>query len=119
MAVSSTSSARAFRADIRERIEAGETDAEIRRAYVDTYDEFILLKPAGSGIGIVVWALPVVVLLLGAGGLVLVVRRSRRQPQLRATPDDEALVATRREELHRQSPGQSDGQSDERPGEHE
>jgi len=97
VAVSSTSSARAFRADIRRRIEAGESNAEIRRAYVETYGEFILLKPAGSGLGVFLWALPVVVVLMGAGGVALVLARSRRQPRLTATEDDEALVADARE----------------------
>jgi cytochrome c-type biogenesis protein CcmH len=96
VATSSTSSARAFRAEIRRRIEAGQSDAEIRRAFVDTYGEFILLKPAGSGLGFVVWGLPVVVLVVGAGGLVLALRRWRREPRLIASPADEAVVAAAR-----------------------
>lgn len=98
VAVSSTSSARAFRSDIRERVEAGESNAEIRQAYVDTYGEFILLKPASSGIGVLLWALPIIVVLVGGGGLVLLLRRSRRQPRLSATEEDEALVARARDQ---------------------
>ncbi len=45
VADTSTSTARAIRRDIRTRIDAGQSDAEIRQAYVDRYGESILLKP--------------------------------------------------------------------------
>jgi len=96
VATSSTASARAFRADIRRRVIAGETDGEIERAFVDRYGEFILLKPTGSGLGLIVWGLPVLVLVFGAGGLVLALRRWRREPRLTATEADEQLVADAR-----------------------
>jgi cytochrome c-type biogenesis protein CcmH len=98
VATSSTSSARAFKADIRRRVEAGQSDGEIKRAFVDRYGEFILLKPTGSGLGWIVWGLPVLALVVGAGGLVLALRRWRREPRLTATPADEALVAEARTE---------------------
>jgi len=83
---------RAIRADIAERIEADETDAEIRRAYVERYGEDILLRPPGDGIGIVAWGVPVGVLVLGAGGLGVALRRWAREPRLVATDDDDELV---------------------------
>jgi len=92
VADSSTSSARAIRADLRRRLAAGETDEEVRGAYIDRYGESILLKPEGSGLGVLVWGLPVVVLVVGAGGLALALARWRREPQLHATAADEALV---------------------------
>ena len=98
VATSSTTSARAFRADIRRRVEAGQSDGEIKRAFVDRYGAFILLKPTGSGLGWIVWGLPVLVLVLGAGGLILALRRWRREPRLTATEADEALVAEARNE---------------------
>lgn len=96
VATSSTASARAFRADIRRRVEAGQSDGTIKRAFVDRYGEFILLKPTGSGLGLIVWGLPVLVLVLGAGGLFVALRRWRRQPRLTATEADEQLVADAR-----------------------
>ena len=48
-----------------------ESDAEIRQAYVDLYGESILLSPSSSGLGFLVWGLPVAALVLGAGGLVV------------------------------------------------
>jgi cytochrome c-type biogenesis protein CcmH len=96
VATSSTASARAFRDEIRRRVQAGESAGTIRRAFVDKYGEFILLKPSGSGIGIIVWGLPVLVFVLGAGGLVFALRRWRREPRLVATDDDERVVAAER-----------------------
>lgn len=93
---SSTSTARAIRTEIRRRVEAGESDEEIRQSYIDRYGESILLNPEGEGLGILVWGLPVVVVLIGAGGLVLALRRWRSQPAMRSTDADEALVARER-----------------------
>ena len=52
VAESATASARAARADIRRRIEAGESDADIRGVFVARYGESVLLKPEGRGIGL-------------------------------------------------------------------
>ena len=82
VADSATQTARATRADIAARIRRGESDAEIRQVYVDRYGETVLLKPASDGLGVLVWALPIAALVLGAGGLVLALRRWQRQPRL-------------------------------------
>ena len=104
VADSSTQTAREQRRGIADRIRAGESDGEIRRVYVDRYGESVLLKPTNTGVGILVWALPVIVLILGAGGIVLALRRWQRQPRLVATPADEELV----EQLRTGSVGSSD-----------
>jgi cytochrome c-type biogenesis protein CcmH len=93
---SSTSTARAIRADIRRRVDAGASDEKIRQSYVDRYGESILLNPEGEGLGVLVWGLPVLVLIVGGGGLVLALRRWRTQPAMRSTDADEALVARER-----------------------
>ena len=89
---SSASTSRAMRADIRDRIEAGQSDEEIRQAMVDRFGESVLLKPESGGLGLLVWGLPVAALVLGTGGLVLALTRWRRQPTMHATAADEALV---------------------------
>ena len=95
---SSTSAARAIRRDIRARVDDGQSDEDIRQAYVDRYGESILLKPEGGGLGVVVWGLPVAALILGAIGLAVALRRWRREPRLHATGADEELVTrTRRD----------------------
>ena len=98
VADSSTQTAREQRRDIAHRIRTGETDGDIRRVYVDRYGESVLLKPTSSGVGVLVWALPVIALILGAGGIVLALRRWQRQPRLVASEADEELVEQLRAE---------------------
>ena len=97
VAESATASARLTRRDIATRLRRGESIDAIRRHYVDLNGESILLKPASSGIGLVVWALPVIVLIVGGAGLFFALRRWQRQPRLVATDADEELVARHRE----------------------
>ncbi|HLF40642.1 MAG TPA: cytochrome c-type biogenesis protein CcmH, partial [Acidimicrobiia bacterium] len=47
-------------------------------AYVDRFGEDILLSPPRSGLGAVVWLLPVTAFGVAAGGLALAFRRWRR-----------------------------------------
>jgi cytochrome c-type biogenesis protein CcmH len=89
---SSTETARAARADIRRRVAAGESNAEIRQAYIDKFGDSILLKPEGGGLGVLVWGLPAAAVVLGAGGLALALRRWRREPHLHPTDADRELV---------------------------
>jgi cytochrome c-type biogenesis protein CcmH len=96
VADSATSTAKATRADIAARIRRGESDAEIRQVYVTRYGEAVLLKPASSGLGALVWAIPIAVILLAGGGLVIALRRWSRQPRLVASAEDEALVRQER-----------------------
>jgi cytochrome c-type biogenesis protein CcmH len=96
VADSSTQTARATRTDIAARIRRGESDAAIRQVYVDRYGEAVLLKPTSSGLGGLVWAIPIAAILLGAGGLVLALRRWSRQPRLVASAEDEELVREER-----------------------
>jgi cytochrome c-type biogenesis protein CcmH len=92
VADSQAPTSRAMRADIKRRIRHGQSDAEIRQAYIDTYGEGILLAPQDSGVSLIVWILPMVVVALGATGIVFALRRNREQPHLHATEADERLV---------------------------
>lgn len=80
VADSPSSTARAMVDDVKRRIEEGESDGEIRRAFVDRYGEWILLRPQGSGLSALAWTIPIVALVLGAGGLTLRFRRWRLAP---------------------------------------
>ena len=88
----------AIRADIKQRIREGQNDDVIRQAYVDRYGEQILLQPQGSGISLLVWVLPVVVVVVGAFGIGFVLARNRRSPMLHASEADEQLVERAREQ---------------------
>jgi cytochrome c-type biogenesis protein CcmH len=87
-----------IRADIPRRIRAGQSDAQIRAAYVSIYGDRILLTPANDGLGFFAWGIPVVAIVLGAAGIFLALRRWSRTPRLAATADDEAIVQRARQE---------------------
>jgi cytochrome c-type biogenesis protein CcmH len=70
VADSETPSAKGVKVVIRERIEKGNTDEEIRDFIASRYGRDVLLDPSGSGFGALVWALPVVVALVAVGGLI-------------------------------------------------
>jgi cytochrome c-type biogenesis protein CcmH len=75
---SDASTAQAVRVEITERIDEGQSDDEIRDYFASTYGEEILLTPPASGVGSLVWIVPVVALVAGAGGLWVAFRRWRR-----------------------------------------
>lgn len=89
---SQTASARAIRVDVRERVAEGQSDAQIRKAYVDRYGESILLRPEQGGLGLLVWGLPVLLLVVGTAALFVALRRWRTAEPLRPTEADEVLV---------------------------
>jgi len=92
VADSDSETARQIRADIEDRVAAGQTDDDIRQAYVDRYGEWILLRPSGRGLGALVWFAPVAA--VAAAGIALVVagRRWRRGWGRAATDEDRELV---------------------------
>lgn len=96
VADSATASARIQRRDIAERVRRGDSDEAIRGWYVAKFRESVLLKPSSRGVGVVVWALPVLVLLLGGAALAFALRRWSRQPRLTPSPEDVTFVASRR-----------------------
>jgi cytochrome c-type biogenesis protein CcmH len=98
VAESSAPESRAIRADIRDRVAQGESDATIRNAYVRVYGERILLNPGSGGLALVAWGLPVAALIAGLAGIAFALRRWSREPRLPVTADDEVLVARAREE---------------------
>jgi cytochrome c-type biogenesis protein CcmH len=93
---SSTETARAARDDISRRVAAGQSDADIRQAYIDKFGDSILLKPEGGGLGLIVWGLPAAAIVLAGGGLVIALRRWRREPHLHPTDADRELVGRAR-----------------------
>ena len=71
--------ARDLRVLLRERLVAGDTDAQAIDFVVDRYGEFVLLRPRFAPHTLVLWLGPAAILLLGSLGTVLFVR-SRRRP---------------------------------------
>jgi cytochrome c-type biogenesis protein CcmH len=73
--------ARDLRLLVRERLKAGDSDAQVRDFLVARYGEFVLLEPQRDRRTLLLWSMPVLVLLLG--GLVLLgfFRRPQAAPK--------------------------------------
>ena len=82
---------------VRERLKAGDIDAQVIDYLVGRYGEFVLLKPRFSSHTIVLWVTPAIVLLIGALGIFLALRRRRTLPAAAIppplTPDEEQKLA--------------------------
>ncbi len=85
--------ARDLRLLVRERLVAGDTDAQAMEFIVDRYGEFVLLKPTRSGANLVLWvAGPAMLVAALLGGFVY----TRRRAAAKAPPP---LSAEERKEL--------------------
>jgi cytochrome c-type biogenesis protein CcmH len=98
VADSEAPSAKAIKAEIARRLEAGESEQEIRDYLVAQFGEEIVLTPSSSGVTGLVWIIPVVAVALAAAGLALAFRRWRRRPSVTASEDDFRRVADARGE---------------------
>jgi cytochrome c-type biogenesis protein CcmH len=65
---------------VRERLKAGDSDAQVVNFLVARYGEFVLLRPPLAWHTAVLWGLPPAALLIGIAAIVVVVRRRRRLP---------------------------------------
>ena len=88
--------ARDLRLLVRERIAAGDSDAQVVDFLVARYGEFVLLKPRFEPQTLLLWLVPPLVLVGGGAALwVNARRRGKRasQANLSLTPDEEAKLA--------------------------
>ncbi len=76
--------ARQMRAVVRDRLRAGETPEQVKAYFASKYGEWILLEPRMTGLNILLYVLPVV---LVVGGIAIVVILVRRWTTPEATPD--------------------------------
>ncbi len=81
-----------IRDEVRRRVQGGETDQQIKGYLVSRYGEDILLQPEAEGVGVLVWALPVLGVAAAVGGVALVLRRNRIRPGRRVSDADRAMV---------------------------
>jgi cytochrome c-type biogenesis protein CcmH len=77
LAGSQTDLAKDLRARIDEEIADGRTDEEIVDSFVAAYGEQILLDPPSTGWGVVLWAAPLGVLVIGLVAIVGLRRKDR------------------------------------------
>jgi cytochrome c-type biogenesis protein CcmH len=69
--------ARDLRLLVRERLMAGDSDAEVVAYLVDRYGEYVLLRPTASGSNLILWIAGPGMLLLGLTAAGLYLRRRR------------------------------------------
>jgi cytochrome c-type biogenesis protein CcmH len=92
VALSSADIAVDMRAAIRERVKAGDSDAQVRRFFADRYGEFVLLRPSFGGATLALWLTPFVLLIGGGAVLVLMSKRSKSDQQPIFTDTDDAAA---------------------------
>ena len=69
-----------LRREIRERIEAGEDEAQIKTFLTDRYGDFVLYKPRYTGPAFLLWLTPGLLLLLGGLWIGRIVARRAHLP---------------------------------------
>jgi cytochrome c-type biogenesis protein CcmH len=62
---------------LRERIAAGDTDAQALKFLTDRYGDFVLLKPPVVPATYLLWFGPIIVLLLAGGGALIYLRKRK------------------------------------------
>jgi cytochrome c-type biogenesis protein CcmH len=92
--ISDADLARDLRIIVRERLTAGDTDAQVFDFIVARYGEFVLLKPRFSGANAILWLAPLGLVLGGAAVALVYARRARpRFAPASLSKDEEAKLA--------------------------
>ncbi len=81
--------ARDLRLLVRERLKAGDSDAQVTRFVEDRYGEFVLLRPPFEVRTLVLWIAPLLVLLAALAVAVRAFGRSRASPAAAALTNAE------------------------------
>ncbi len=87
--------ARDLRLLVRERITAGDTDAQVKTFLVDRYGEYVLLKPTFTAGNAALWLAGPVLFLLGGAAALAFLRRARGKPapaEAPLSPEEEAAL---------------------------
>jgi cytochrome c-type biogenesis protein CcmH len=74
---------------VRERLTAGDSDDEVIEYLVSRYGEFVLLKPRLSEHTILLWGMPAALAAIGAGVVLMQLRRKRISSPTQDLSDDE------------------------------
>ena len=81
-----TAACQQWRAQISQMLSAGQTAPQIKQYFVDRYGLRVLAAPPAEGNALLLWALPIVALLVGGSYVVLLMRRMRARGGAAATP---------------------------------
>ncbi len=84
---------RSLRIAVRERLVAGDSDAQVVDYVVDRYGEFVLFSPRATGSGLLLWLAGPAMLLAGGAIAVAMARRRAKAPEAEAlNPEDTARL---------------------------
>ena len=90
---SSAPIAQVIRAEIKEQVDQGRSDSEIRAYYEEQYGQWVNLNPSASGFDSLVWITPFLVVGIALGGLTLAFsRRKADSTGIELTKDEEEQV---------------------------
>ena len=84
--------ARDLRILIRERLQAGDSDAAVKAYLVDRYGEYVLLKPAFAWHTLLLWGAAPLALILGGALSIGLFRRRRAVPPAGLSAEEERRV---------------------------
>ena len=103
-----------FRDEITKQMRQGRTDDEILSFFTTRYGQEVLLTPPSTGLGSLVWVIPVVGAAAALLALIALFRRWRREADASpdASVDDESVVAAALRERHRAADSAADGDAD-------
>ncbi len=87
--------AKDLRVLVRERLKAGETNEEVLDYVVSRYGEFVLLNPRFSAHTLLLWGMPVLLAVIGVGGIAVFSLKRRK------TSSGKALTEGEQAELER------------------
>jgi cytochrome c-type biogenesis protein CcmH len=82
-----------LRNEIREKIQIGMSDAEIKDFMVARYGDFVLYRPPVKNTTLVLWIGPFLLLAVGGGILIFNLKQRRQRVADPALSDDEAVLA--------------------------
>jgi cytochrome c-type biogenesis protein CcmH len=82
IADSNATLAQDLRREVRDMIAAGQTDDEIRDFMIERYGDFVLYRPRMTAGNFLLWAAPILLLVVGAFVLVRVVKRRAQETDL-------------------------------------
>jgi len=90
---SSAPIAQVIRAEIKEQVDQGRSDSEIRAYYAEQYGQWVNLNPSASGFDSLVWIAPFLVVGIALGGLTLAFsRRKIDSTGIELTKDEEEQI---------------------------
>jgi len=75
-----------LRQEIHTMLESGQSNSQIKSFLVDRYGDFVLYRPPVGGNTLMLWLVPLLLLIAGAGVVFAVVRRYNRLPAEESAP---------------------------------